>query len=108
MSKILGQFYFKRSTNGNLLGEFTNNESEKITAESANLIGSSTNFTGTYKSTWQHEKEACFATLTIEFMNEQKTQYLLKWASNDGFNYWGEGFLVDNILIGHYRDFEAI
>ncbi len=107
MKKILGEFYFKRTVNGNLLGEFTNNKSEIIISESANIISSSTNFIGVYNSTWEHDKEAFFATLTIEYKNKQKTIYSLKWVGI-GIAFWGEGFVVDDILIGHYRDFEKI
>ena len=38
MAKLLiGQFYFKRTTNGNLVGEFSNNFENRIYTESSDL-----------------------------------------------------------------------
>ena len=107
MEKVLGQFYFKQTTNGNLIGEFTNNSTIKITAESATLIKRTSGFVGTYSSTWEHENEACITVLTIDLIKKTENLYSLRWVG-DGYKYWGEGFIVDNMLIGHYRDFEEI
>ena len=106
---LIGQFYFKQSVNGNLLGEFSNNQSSINTTESADIIHHNiSDFRGTYNTTWQEDGEPFFATLTITFKSNTRGIYSLEWRRNNTIIYWGEALIVDNILVGHYRDFENI
>lgn len=103
MSQIIGCFYFKRTSNNNLIGEFTNNLSEIVSTESADLIFQSdnTSFIGRYDSSWQENGVSHFAKLDISYKNgSNKSVFSLKWRGNSKFD--GEGMLCDNILIGNY------
>lgn len=98
MSKIIGRFYFKQTTNGNLLGEFSNNGTKRNYTESADLLSKKEiDFVGEYNTTW-YEDEACSAKLVIKLKHENI--FTLKWSGKSNFD--GEGMLCDNILIGNY------
>ncbi len=108
-NNLIGRFYFKRTKNGNLIGEFSNLNSLKNSTESADAIEVEDNsFIGEYHSTWQENGKAHDAKLTIEYKeNTHNSIYVLKWfAKGQDIKFQGEGFLVDDILIGDYRDFE--
>lgn len=104
---ILGRFYFKQTVNGNLLGEFSNDESPRNVCECSNIVsGLDEPFIGQYRSTW-FERTAQSLTLEIGFKEDtNNTIYTLQWRNNRRIIFHGEGFLVDDILIGDYRDFE--
>lgn len=107
---LIGRFYFKKTGNYNLLGEFSNNKSNLIFTESADTTGhdSSKDFIGTYNATWQENGEAFFATLTITFKTNTTQQiFELKWMNNNEIIFIGEGFVFDDVLIGDYRNFEC-
>jgi len=106
---IKGNFYFKKTINGNLLGEFSNdgplNGVLKSYTESADLISNikKDDFEGLYHSTW-YENEACCARLEIKKSDDikiSKDLYFLKWT--EGGNFEGQGMLCENnVLIGNY------
>ena len=102
-NKIIGRFYFKQTSNGNLIGEFSNDHSTGISTESSELFGcKSDGFVGKYYSTWQEDRVACFADLEIAHKHNTNNKiFTLKWTGKSGFV--GEGMLCDNILIGNYR-----
>lgn len=100
---VFGSFYFKRTQSGNLLGEFTNNTIDFNTSESADTINYSENFIGQYRSSWIEESVTFQAILTISHKVNSRNKFLLKWEG-DNFAFWGEGFIVDDILLGHYSD----
>ena len=108
--QIIGRFYFKRTQNGNLLGEFSNNVILRNSTESADIIEPLDGFRGKYYTTWQENGESIFALLTIGFKdNTGNSIYQLSWTDNDGNTMFiGEGFLFDGILVGDYRDFEIV
>ena len=106
---IIGRFYFKQTQNGNLLGEFSNSGMTSIDSESATLIPPllislpTQKFIGEYNSTWFEDK-AKFLALEIKFkyLNNDKI-YTIEWKDKSGNPVFkGEGFLVDDILIGDY------
>ena len=102
-NELIGRFYLKKTNNGNLLGEFSNNESNKIFSESADSVDESCCFIGDYNSTWQEDGLYHFAKLTIAFRPEtNKKIFTLKWVEGSK-TFIGEGMLCDNILIGDYR-----
>jgi hypothetical protein len=67
--EIIGRFYFKKTSNGNLIGEWSNNKSDekqRTSTESCDLKkGEDKSYIGLYRSTWQEDGTAHFADLTI-------------------------------------------
>jgi len=108
MSKIIGRFFFKQTTNGNLIGEFSNNSSTKNSTESSDLLTPKNTFVGEYNSTWQDNGTAFFAKLFIEHKANSTEIYSLEWKRDNKIIFWGEGFICDGILIGDYRNFNPI
>ncbi len=106
--KIIGRFYFKKTQNNNLIGEFSNNLHNRNYTESADSICATENFIGEYYSTWQDNGKATFAKLKIEYKEGSGTSlFKLEWFSEKEEKIFeGEGFLCDDMLIGDYRDFE--
>jgi len=96
-----GRFYLRKTDNGNLLGEWSNDSTPGIFTESCDLnVGSGQCFCGTYFSTWREEGRACFATLTI---TKPGHVFVLEWRGNDG-NFDGHGMLQSNeVLVGDYH-----
>ena len=106
--KLIGRFYFKCTNNGNLIGEFSNNISSGIYSESADLNVTDKKgedpFIGNYISTWRENGRPKSANLLIEYKLDTNSQiYSLTWKLKGNINYFGEGMLCDNILIGDYR-----
>ena len=104
-NKIAGRFFFKKTDNGNLIGEFSNNDpSSKISTESADLQPEIHNsgFIGTFHSTWQEAGKPFFAVLTISQKTNSKL-FTLEWNRNNEPIFKGEGMLVDGVLIGDYH-----
>lgn len=103
---LLGKFYFKKTTNGNLLGEFSNNIDNIILTESADLDqDDSESYLGDYNSTWQQNGKPCFANLKISQKPGIRNKiFILNWKVKGGILIFkGEGMLCDNILIGDYQ-----
>jgi len=105
-----GRFYFKQTSNGNLIGEFSNEDTNRSYTESADIIDPNKSiegdYVGVYDSTW-NEDEACHATLEIK--QKHKGIYSLTWVCDgnfEGTNSQGEGMLCDDILVGNYWSLE--
>jgi len=110
IKKVIGHFYLKKTVNRNLLGEFTNETTENIFTESADLqspIGDDS-FSGIYLTTWRENRDSYIYELRVS-INEKSNnlKYNLLWKNIKDSNviFIGEGFLVNNMLIGHYRTF---
>ncbi|MEI8204950.1 MAG: hypothetical protein WCH34_18155 [Bacteroidota bacterium] len=110
MSNLKGRFYFKRTSNGNLLGEFSNNQSG-ICTESADRVSveeaeNTITFIGDYYASWQENKKvSLFANLNISYKKGFSNQiYTLMWKRDNVIIFEGEGMLCDDILIGNYWD----
>ena len=104
--EIIGRFYFKQTSNGNLIGEFSNHQSDQIFTESADLKSAKGNlYIGKYNSTWQENgKSPCFANLEILPRNGSGKIFSLTWSENNGTPIFrGEGMLCDSIMIGDYQ-----
>lgn len=109
--KLIGRFYFKLTSNGNLIGEYSENYSKKfpIKTEGAYRESSDTGFVGIYKTSWHETDEA--SPVTLKIFHKPGTSnliYNIEWIENGIITFWGEGMLCDDILIGDYRDFENI
>lgn len=94
-----GSFYFDKTINGNLIGEFSNSETDFIMTESALTRASKAGFEGIYISTW-YDIDLNKATLEIIKMG---CKYTLDWSEPGKQGYEGEGFLTGDRLIGFYR-----
>jgi len=103
MKAITGSFYFKKTFNGNLIGEFANNDpSSMVITENANIQNSIFGFIGTYISTW-YDNASHQAQLEIKAIGNKST-FSLIWTENGKITYEGEAFLQDeNILVGFYQ-----
>jgi len=105
---LIGRFYFKKTQNGNLIGEFSHSGSLINLTESADIDGYNDNFIGNYYTTWQENKLPLSAELKIEFKPKSGDRiYNLTWKEGGNEIFLGEGFLFDNILIGDYRNFKV-
>ena len=116
MPRTHGTFYFKRTTAGHLLGEYSNPSTPRARPECAfreDSIPNSnrTTFAGDYISTWYEPgevPETVAATLTIAAKSapaDPTTQFELTWTELGSPNvmFRGEAMLNDGILIGHYH-----
>jgi hypothetical protein len=102
---LLGRFYFKLTSNGNLVGEFSNNIYNGIYTESADSIDSTHGYLGKYKSTWQENRNPDYAILKISHKpNTNRKIFVLKWIRKGKPIFKGEGMLCENILIGDYQE----
>jgi len=105
--KTIGWFYFKLTTNGNLIGEFSNNNDvEKIYTESADSIDEEKpeiSFVGNYISTWQENNIPKFAHLKIDL--KHKGRYSLIWTNKKKKKIFiGYGILANNMIVEDYRE----
>ncbi|KGO92714.1 hypothetical protein [Flavobacterium subsaxonicum] len=101
---ILGSFYLRRTSNGNLTGEFYNTTNDTIFTESADLqIGNNESFVGEYDSTY-FDGGAQTRKLKIVMKNLNLNIFTLEWLNNGVAQFFGEGFINDDILIGTYWD----
>jgi hypothetical protein len=116
MARTHGTFYFKLTTAGHLLGEYSNPDTPRARPECAfrpdgTASADRTTFAGIYTSTWYEPgqvPEVVAATLTIVAKSESgnpATQFILTWTELESPNvmFRGEAMLNDGILIGHYH-----
>jgi len=114
-----GRFYFKLTTNGNLLGEYSNDDCRCSYTEAANRILpsdealpllSGSNFPGHFVSTWYEvrDKGSVTADLVIKPKQSCLGIFTLVWkeikngATPNGKLFEGEAMLCDETLIGNY------
>ena len=107
MVNIIGRFYFKKTSNGNLLGEFSHNLSNQLDTESAvKKSGSINSFVGKYTTSWSETNSKNPVTIDITHkLGSSNSIYTLIWSEKGKIIFRGEGMLCDDILIGDYRDF---
>jgi hypothetical protein len=80
--KIFGRFYFRQTRNGNLLGEFSNNASNRNFTESANILSEfQTEFVGNYVTTW-NENEPTSLDLVISNKTSTNGIFTLIWSQS--------------------------
>ena len=105
-TRLNGRFYFKKTSNGNLVGEFSNNQPDYVIAtESADLKkDGGGDYFGEYNTTWQENGKAVFGVLKISRHAENSRLFTLNWNISGESEFTGEGMLCDNILIGDYRN----
>jgi hypothetical protein len=99
--KIRGRFYFKKTTNKNLVGEWSNNGENRVFTESSDLDEPVDGYSGTYNSTWQEQGEAISSRLKITIKGAGPL-FSLEWRVDGAPRFQGEAMLCDDILIGDY------
>ena len=101
---IIGQYYLKKTDNGNIVGEFSNNLSDGVYSMSGDLLEGGEQFIGTYRVTWREKNEAIFTYLEISYLYDNNKLFKLVWKDNKKRELFeGEGMLCDDLLIGNYR-----
>ena len=113
--KVNGRFYFKKTSNGNLIGEWSSHQSNgEVLTESGDLKCGNLDLSeaaqgktcSEYQTTWRENGEAAFAKLEISRNN---LLFTLKWTNitiggqTKQHTFTGEGMLADGIVIGDYR-----
>lgn len=104
---INGRFYYMQTESGNLMGEYSNQTSFRNVPESAELIERNGQFIGSYNSTWfeRIDGESVSMILTIDFKPRSEGRlFRLIWQVNGEDQFYGEGFIFNNLLIGNYWD----
>ncbi|HVD99435.1 MAG TPA: hypothetical protein VNB90_14600 [Cytophagaceae bacterium] len=100
---LRGWFYFRRTTSGNLVGEYSNNfiNPRRSFTHTGDLIGISNDFQGTYNSTWLEQNVPVIALLTIT--NVGNNIFELRWeVVNNGPVFIGNASVEGDLLIGEY------
>ena len=109
MCRITGNFILQITTNGNLLGEYTNTESLRVCVEAAQRNpdggGDKSKFLGSYRSIWIEESETVLsANLVIMQKPGSDELFELRWSRSEGnHDFSGEGFISGDNLIGSYQ-----
>jgi hypothetical protein len=111
MARTTGRFYFKKTSNGNLIGEFSNHAERGVFTESSDLTTPpdvlaqrNHDYRGTYASHWREGQTAFFADLTISSKPNSTALFCLEWRATGGAtNYDGEAMLCDDMLVGDYH-----
>lgn len=104
---IIGAFYFRLTENENLIGEFFNDNSDTPSTESADkLPGTGSGFVGTYNSSWI-DGDTFTAILRINSKQGPNRIFSLSWDVMGNGRFFGEGIVVDGILMGNYMDDDA-
>jgi hypothetical protein len=110
MSKrLLGRFYFKKTANGNLIGEYSNRHhaTKRSYAESASRLSKGAGWVGEYVATWCEPPSRRCLSATLEITAKPKCVgiFVLRWNSDQGLRLFsGEAMLCDDILVGDYTD----
>lgn len=110
MHRTTGNFYFKLTTAGHLIGEYSNHANPWARPECAFREDDipdceRRSFEGRYVSTWYEpdSRSAEVLILTIEARNDSLLLFNLSWSDRNGRpHYSGQAMLNDGQLIGNY------
>lgn len=116
MSKLHGRFYFKLTSNGNLLGEYSNNDQNCLRSltESARRLAFESKdqgFVGNYISAWYEDidHQAVSADLVISLKPRCENIFLVRWTPREGEEtsikciFFGEAMIGEGMLVGNYH-----
>ena len=104
-NKVIGSFCFKKTINGNLIGEFINNENQNIFADCSEVEKNESfeSFIGNYKNVWQERNNPIIMNLEIRINSNSKFSLLWTNTENNNVIFKGEGFLIsNNKMTGYY------
>lgn len=112
MTRLIGRFYFKKTANGNLIGEYSNRApaSSRSYAEAATRIEGGNEWVGDYMTTWcEAPKNECVsARLEIEAKPNCIGIFILRWRPasepNGKAMFAGEAMLCDDMIVGDYTN----
>jgi hypothetical protein len=108
---MIGRFYFKLTAGGNLVGEFSNDSTNRTYTESADRVMPGTSsYLGDYFSTWHEDggTQAELTKLTITLKGGCNNIYTVIWEEYPSsqvppkLRFKGEAMLCDDILVGDY------
>lgn len=103
MREIFGSFYFRILANGHLSGEYINNDLRVSLRENASRINPEFNgFEGLYSSSWE-EIDGNWVDAILQIRGDQQKLFL-EWRDGLEDLFFGEGFVVNNMLIGCYSN----
>jgi len=101
----IGCFYFKRTASGNLLGEFSDNQGDRVYTECADIVErdetDAAGFAGRYLSAWRHVRGKHAANLAITRNTGDNLLYAFVWDEGK-YEYTGHGMLCDGVITGGY------
>lgn len=105
---LIGRFYFKLTSNGNLVGEYSHRDpsSQRCYAEAATRTSpGGIGWCGEYRTTWCEGPsfEVVSAWLKIEAVTAQI--FVVRWLDGKDQNqplFYGEAMICDGILMGDY------
>jgi hypothetical protein len=110
MPKLIGRFFFQKTDNGNLIGEFSCNPGTGVSTESSDFIlpcedkeCANCKYHGTYHSSWQEDGDPLFAELKIFRKRGSANLFSLEWYRDTILIFVGEGMLFSGNLIGDYH-----
>ena len=106
--KVKGKIAYRKTSSGNLIGEFAQDGTAKVYGSAANRIDSDSSnpnnlapdrFAGTYRETWieEGETQATTSDLTITYLPNGQAYELV------GDKFKGKGYLVGDLLVGNYE-----
>ena len=108
--KTKGRFYLKKTSNGNLIGEYSNYPETGVFTEGCDLITPTPDanpnaiYLGDYASHWQEGQRPIFANLKIARKPGSTLLFHLKWDGGNGAaSFEGEAMFCDDILVGDYH-----
>ena len=108
---VMGRFYFRKTTEGNLIGEYSHRDCIRSFAEAASRTEKGSDWLGDYKTCWVEPPGFRFnkAHLTISLKEGSASLYTLLWLPWRGRGeplFRGEAMISDDLLIGDYSDTE--
>jgi len=112
MAILAGHFNYRLTDNGNLTGEFANNQSTRPQTESADRMQEGNTeleckkFEGVYRSTWFEPdvKNALMMKLVITKKHGAEQIFRLEWLKHPSKSvlFKGEAMISEGLLVGNY------
>ena len=99
---IFGHFYFEILPDGTLTGKYANKVRPILEPETAKPSAKEEKpLLGKYHTNWEEAGVKHESELSI-IAGKSEGHYELIWKQNDTIIYSGNGFIYDDMLIGHY------
>ena len=102
---LIGRFYFRKTTEGNLIGEYSHRDCTRSYAEAASRVDNGNDWQGEYTTCWVEppQLQVQQAQLTITRKAASANLFQLEWNGVDGNELFkGEAMLSNDLLIGDY------
>lgn len=107
MASFSGQFYFKLTEEGNLLGEYSHQGTSTIRPECAmRVTGAKNDYAGDFLTAWyeQNTDNAMLAGLRVRPKPQDSHSFTLLWMEHKTSRilFTGEATLKNGAIVGHY------